>query len=303
MAEKMTNIAEPNFMPEQKERAKKTIFFTDLDGTLLDHETYSFDKAKPALEKAQSADTPVVFVTSKTFAEVQLIQEKTGLWKKEPFIIENGGAILIPKKFTDLNLRDLPLDGALLDEKEFWRLEFGKPYEIVRDILKEAAAEVGVEVRGIGDMTAEEFAKDSGLSIEEAVLAKKRMYQEGFKILAPEAERPEIAEKLKKAIVFRGFHMSAGGRYYQIMGSPAKIRAVTALKELFRIKYGNIFCVGLGDALADLEFLELCDEGYLLNNPKKAVEVDLTNKKNIKKIPEIGPEGWNKVVMEKLGEK
>ncbi len=297
----MGNTEEINSMNIEKEKIKKSIILTDLDGTLLDHETYSFEKAKPALEKTQSAETPVVFVTSKTFAEVQPIQKKMGLWGKEPFIVENGGAILIPKKFTDLNLKDLPLDGTLLDEKEFWRLEFGKPYEIVRDILKEAAAEVGVEVRGIGDMSAEEFAKDSGLSVEEAELAKKRMYQEGFKILTPEINRAEIAEKLKKAIIFRGYHMSAGGRYYQIMGSPAKIRAVTALKELFRIKYGNILCIGFGDAPADLEFLELCDEGYLLANPKKAVAVDLTNKKNIKKIPEIGPEGWNKVVMEKLG--
>ena len=27
----------------------KTLVFTDMDGTLLDHHTYSFDAAKPAL--------------------------------------------------------------------------------------------------------------------------------------------------------------------------------------------------------------------------------------------------------------
>ena len=49
----------------------KTLVFTDMDGTLLDHHTYSFEAAKPALKALEEKDIPVVPTTSKTFAELQ----------------------------------------------------------------------------------------------------------------------------------------------------------------------------------------------------------------------------------------
>ena len=44
--------------------------FTDLDGSLLDHENYAFDAALPALEALARADIPVSIVSSKTRAEI-----------------------------------------------------------------------------------------------------------------------------------------------------------------------------------------------------------------------------------------
>jgi mannosyl-3-phosphoglycerate phosphatase len=38
------------------------LVFKDLDGTLLDRETYSFQAAKPALERLRQLDVPLVFV-------------------------------------------------------------------------------------------------------------------------------------------------------------------------------------------------------------------------------------------------
>lgn len=44
---------------------------TDLDGTLLDHHTYSWHAALPALQKCSELAIPVVLNTSKTLAEVE----------------------------------------------------------------------------------------------------------------------------------------------------------------------------------------------------------------------------------------
>ena len=47
------------------------VVFTDLDGTLLDHTSYSHQAAEPALEAIRERRIPLVFCTSKTRAEVE----------------------------------------------------------------------------------------------------------------------------------------------------------------------------------------------------------------------------------------
>ena len=48
----------------------RLIVFTDLDGTLLDHDDYSFEAARPALAKLETLNIPVILTTSKTATEV-----------------------------------------------------------------------------------------------------------------------------------------------------------------------------------------------------------------------------------------
>lgn len=70
----------------------KTIVITDLDGTLLD-QTYSFEGARPAITLLKEKRVPVVLCSSKTRPEIELYRERLGF--KDPFIVENGGAIYI----------------------------------------------------------------------------------------------------------------------------------------------------------------------------------------------------------------
>ncbi|WP_257294501.1 hypothetical protein [Endozoicomonas sp. YOMI1] len=50
------------------------LVFTDLDGSLLDHNHYGWAAARPALELLSEREIPVIFNTSKTFKEVLVIQ-------------------------------------------------------------------------------------------------------------------------------------------------------------------------------------------------------------------------------------
>ena len=76
---------------------ENALVFSDLDGTLLDHHTYSFAAALPMLDKLKSQQIPVIPNTSKTFAELTEFTEQ--LDKDGPFIVENGAAIYIPIDF------------------------------------------------------------------------------------------------------------------------------------------------------------------------------------------------------------
>ena len=57
-------------MPDLPTGAPKLLIFTDLDGTLLDHESYDWSPAAPALARARAAGVPVIPATSKTRAEL-----------------------------------------------------------------------------------------------------------------------------------------------------------------------------------------------------------------------------------------
>ena len=88
------------------------IIFTDLDGTLLDHYSYSFEAAIPMLGKLEDLGIPVIPITSKTFAEVSRLRDQ--LNNRHPFIVENGAAIAIPKNYFDARLDNWVDQGDLL---------------------------------------------------------------------------------------------------------------------------------------------------------------------------------------------
>jgi mannosyl-3-phosphoglycerate phosphatase len=80
----------------------KKIVFSDLDGTLLDHETYSYEKAKNSLELLKKEEIPLILCTSKTRGEIEFWREKID--NKDPFISENGGGIFVPRSYFPFNV-------------------------------------------------------------------------------------------------------------------------------------------------------------------------------------------------------
>ncbi len=81
---------------------KKLIIFTDLDGTLLDYSTYSFEAAIPALQLLKEKNIPLIICSSKTGKEIEHYRKKLG--NTHPFISENGGGIFIPKGYFDFRV-------------------------------------------------------------------------------------------------------------------------------------------------------------------------------------------------------
>ena len=71
------------------------LVFTDLDGTLLDHETYDHSPARPALSRLKAIGAGVVLASSKTAAEIAPLRSDLGL-EDWPAIVENGGGVLAP---------------------------------------------------------------------------------------------------------------------------------------------------------------------------------------------------------------
>lgn len=66
---------------------KKLLVFTDLDGTVLDHYSYSHALAEPMLRVFMRENIPVIPVSSKTRAELEPL--RVALENRHPFIVEN----------------------------------------------------------------------------------------------------------------------------------------------------------------------------------------------------------------------
>ena len=74
----------------------KFLIFSDLDGTFLNHNTYSYGSLKNYINNLD-LEFELIFVTSKTFGEIIEIQNKLNI--NHPFIAENGACIFFPPEY------------------------------------------------------------------------------------------------------------------------------------------------------------------------------------------------------------
>ncbi|MDO9585449.1 MAG: HAD hydrolase family protein, partial [Syntrophales bacterium] len=149
---------------------KKVIIFTDLDGSLLNHDDYSFDGAVPSLERISDPKVPLIIATSKTRREVELLQGVMGI--REPFIIENGGGIFFTAGYRGFTIpKGQP-------KSVYTLVRLGMPYSRIRSFFVTIRAQFGA--RGFGDLSVEEVSELTGLSLKQAELAKAREFTEPF---------------------------------------------------------------------------------------------------------------------------
>ncbi len=264
----------------------RLLVFTDLDGTLLDHSTYSFAAAGPALLELRERGIPLILCTSKTRAETEL--HRRALGNTHPFITENGGAVYIPESYFAFAT---PV-GRIRGEYEI--LEFGTSYERLRRVLGEIRGRFGSSIRGFGDMSPEEVAGLCGFSLSNAVLAKEREYDEPF-LVGDEA----VLDSVQNIARQEGLHIVTGGRFHHLIGDNDKGRATTELRALYERAWGPCKTVGLGDSLNDLPMLRAVDIPVLVRKPGGGYDPGIEIP-GLVFAPGTGPEGWAEAVREIL---
>jgi mannosyl-3-phosphoglycerate phosphatase len=262
------------------------VIFTDLDGTLLDYTTYSFEKALPALALIRQRKVPLVICSSKTRKEIGYYRKR--LDNDHPFISENGGGIYIPKGYFGF------LAGSgefkIHDENDFQVIRLGAKYSDLRKMIEMLRKE-GFKVKGFGDMTAKELSEVANMSIYEAEMARERDFDEPFIFEGNEAETRKLFERIRS----EGFNVTQG-RFFHILGESDKGKAVSILTEFYRRKLGEITTIAVGDSPNDIPMFENVDHPIIVRKPNGTLNprIDLPGPE---KFDGIGPDGWNRAVL------
>ncbi len=269
---------------------RKLVIFTDLDGTLLDRNTYSFEPALPALNLIRRKGVPLILSSSKTRAEIEAYRKQ--LKNGHPFVSENGGAIFISKDYFSFQFHYDRESG------KYFILELGAPYSVMIEVLDSIRKETGISIKGFSDFTEKELSSFCGFGQREATFAKKREYDEPFMIEGGKKEFEIVERKIKE----KGMNYAWGGRFHHIFGKNDKGKAVEILKELFKTHFSSIFTVGIGDSLNDLPMLSPVDYPIFLKEKGDPLPETFSLIQNVRVINGGGPEAWNEVILNIVNE-
>lgn len=258
----------------------KPVIFTDLDGTLLTKKDYSYKPAEPALERVSKAGIPLIFTSSKTKAEVMALRARLG--NAHPFIVENGGGVLIPENYFPFEVEGEKLPGYTF-------IKLGKPYEEIKKGLAAAREGVQAVIKGFSDLADEELSAITGLSLEEARRAKERDFDEPVFFRGTVESEREFFIRIEE----NGLKWTRG-RYFHVLGAHDKGDGARILKSYYKRLYGDIVTICLGDGYNDLALLREADYPVLVMKDDGGFEQIYLD--GLIKTGAPGPEGWNKAV-------
>lgn len=286
--------------------------FTDIDGTLVDINTAEYGKETDKLIRLiKERNIPLILTSAKTRLEQNKIREDLGI--SDPFIVENGGAIVIPKGyFPDYALRDIKyplretqeIKNEARDVNHEIVVELGKPADYIRAKLSDIRKKYSINFRGVADISVEKLSNLALISREQA----KRMAQRNYGETILQIQSEDIARFIKY-VQEDGMKVIHGGRFFDVTVGTDKGIAVGILKKLFKDKFhNNVTFFGIGDSTNDIPMLNLMDIPILVQRQdsswvddgeikmKNAVDSSRISSNKLIKIEGIGPNGWENAI-------
>lgn len=255
------------------------LVFTDLDGTLLDHYSYSFKPAQPLLRHLQRKGIPVIPVSSKTRAELEPIMAQLG--EDGPFITENGAAVCIPAGYFARQ----PAGTVLVDG--YWVRALAEPRAHWTGLIAALAADFPGAFETFSAMGERGIAAATGLDFAGATLANRRDFSEPVRWLADDAQRQAFVARLEEG----GAQVHAGGRFLSVGGQLDKGEAIGWLREQYAQQGPVAGVVALGDSDNDIPMLEVADTAVLVRSPERDYPV-LNRTAGVIRTRGYGPVGW-----------
>lgn len=252
----------------------RLIVFSDLDGTLLDHQSYSFDPARPALERLKAAGHVLVLASSKTAAEIAPLRDAMG-FTDCPAIVENGSGLLEP---------DDDGQGSGGDE-----------HDRILAALNDLPVELRSSYQGFSDWSLSEVVARTGLSELAAKQAKTRQFSEPGEWTGTQDGLRAFIEELSQ----KGVSAIKGGRFLTLSHGKTKASQMDAILLRYQSQDRPVSAIALGDAPNDIAMLEKADIGIIIANPAHAGIKPLPGEKagQIIRSRSQGPVGWNEELM------
>lgn len=257
------------------------VVFTDLDGTLIDHNTYEARKSIDAIQQLTARRIPLVFCSSKTFAEQVFLQRQLDI--NQPFIFENGSAAAIPSGF--------------FPEQAYRATRCEDGYDIVvfahADVRALQSLLIPFEgIKGYAGASDAELSAATSLTGEALRRARERWFTETLLTSLSNARADQLNTTLKAA----GFILSRGGRFYTVQSASVnKGKAVQWMAGIFSRSSLQTLCfAAVGDSPNDAPMLQVVDIPFLVQRPDKSwADMDIPE---VIRIKSVGPAGFSAAV-------
>lgn len=252
--------------PEQNQQL---IVFTDLDGTLLDHDSYSHAAADEALSLLRSNKIPLILASSKTAAEIAPLRHQLGFDDCEG-IVENGAGLLEPGE---------PEQSGTTEYQRILARLAALPGHLRRQFC------------GFSDWSAEQVADRTGLSLHGAELAKTRRFSEPG-LWSGDAQ---MFDEFCRLLAQDGLVAQQGGRFISLSFGGNKAEQMLRIRKRYETGEKGCFSIALGDAGNDVAMLEAADLGVIIPNPTHKGIPHLPGEETgrIIRAGSPGPAGWN----------
>ena len=263
---------------------------TDLDATLLDHHSYTWEPAQEALNALKERGIPLILNSSKTLAEMEELARDLGL--NEPLVCENGSFIAIPQEGS-FPLELLEEEFTSVEESgAYWLCHLGVSRKSFLDTLSQIRNEREHYLfEGYADWDVATIAHHTGLPVEKAPLSGQRNGTEPIHWHGTEesfaAFEAELSQHKLKAV--------SGGRFIHISGLTDKAMGLERVSALYQKIQpdATIKTVALGDSPNDLGMLNQADIAVVIPNKKRLEPTAPT----VIQAEEEGPTGWNTAIL------
>ncbi|MDN4501125.1 HAD-IIB family hydrolase [Alteromonadaceae bacterium BrNp21-10] len=267
------------------------VIFTDMDGTLLDHNNYDYQDAVPTLTRLKKRGITVIPNTSKTFAEVMAWRTKLQL--TGPFIVENGAAIYIPENFFPTPPQHCELVNG------YWVYQFSANRSQWIALLKTMHSQFGDLYNSFTEMSLEQISKLTGLSLHDTELAAQRKYGEPVHWLGNDSQKEQFIEQLEE----QGATILQGGRFIHVSDHCDKGLALQWLFDEFKRQFPqqSLTSIALGDSHNDIAMLEQADVAIRIRSDHHLLPKVSANNLLITSSY-AGPKGWAECITEILNQ-
>ena len=253
----------------------KVLIFTDLDGSLLDRDTFKFDKISKYIKDLISKGIFIIPNSSKTKKEIDSFNKD--LDEDLPFIVENGAAIynlnLINSSFPE----KISLSREISEILDIFNNKISKKYKSKCKFIK--------------NLTSDKQLQIFGQSKEKVKLSMKREYSIPLLYDGSKAEKVDLIKSVNNA----GLSLHEGGRVINLCDKISKSQAMKHVVKIFKkISKEKLITIGVGDNFNDLDMLKNSDIPCLVFNDKFTMEKINIDNCLVSKNP--APEGWEEVV-------
>ena len=265
---------------------KRYLIFTDLDGTLLDHENYSYGNNKKLISRIVSNQNEIIFNTSKTFSETTNLLKELNLTNM-PFSTENGAVLYFPKNRFKKNKNSS-------DYGRYWKIRIAKLSSKIwyKFLLKKQKTFKFLIAQ---DLPIKDLKKYTNL-----INTSKMLNREASQLIIWKDSFLNLKKFKNDLKSEKDGVLIQGSRFMQISSICNKRIAKKLISHIYDIQFHDKYSkntIALGDSKNDIDMLNSATHACLIKNPSGVFPKLRSNKKNIYKSSKLAPNGWSQLII------